>query len=200
MIDRFKLAFKDNVFLIIASTIILIASLLIGYYFHDVLQSYLNPVVSQINQNVKNGVIKLTFKSIFSNNIKIVFLMFVFGAVFCFSALILGFNGLFVGYYIADANDFLNSILLIVPHGIFEFSSCILACTSGFVLFKFICKFLKTWIKSDNNFFSAYEINSDILVQSMMLFIIASLLMVIAGIFEVYLTIPIAQFLTSVLS
>ena len=199
MRNRFKLAFKDNILLIIASTIILIASLLIGYYFHDVLQPYLNTVVSQIDQNVKNGVIKLTFKNIFSNNIKIVFFMFVFGAIFCFSALILGYNGLFVGYYI-DANDFLNSILLIIPHGIFEFSSYILACTSGFVLFKFVCKFLKTWIKSDNNFSGAYEKNEDILVQAMMLFIAATVLMVIAGIIEVYLTIPIAQFLSSILS
>ena len=199
MKNRVKSAFTDNKVAIIASIIILFSSLIIGYYFADSLNVFLNPIAEEMTKNVKNGTIQLTFKSLFSNNIKIVFLMFLLGVVFCFSAVILAFNGLFVGYYVGNADDLQNALLLIVPHGIFEFSSCILACASGFVLFRFVLNFFKTLI-NDNNLINAYNENADKLIQAVILLMIAVILMVIAGVIEAYLTIPIADFISSILS
>ena len=200
-----KLAFIENKLAIAVSVAILLISLILGYFLEPYLHPYLNPVVEQLSKQVKSGAIKLTFQSIFSNNIKIVFLMFIFGIFLCFSALILAFNGFFVGYFTATTENVFNTLLLLVPHGIFEFSSCILACASGFVLFNFILKFVKTLSRKENDSISvkAYESyveNFDKLKQAILLLMVSSILMVIAGLVEVYLTIPIANFITSILS
>lgn len=195
-------AFGQNKFAICLSIIILISSLILGYFLEPYLHAYLNPVVEELSKQVKAGTIKLTFQSIFSNNIRIVFLMFLFGAVFCFSALILAFNGFFVGYFVAISDDLLQTLLLIVPHGIFEFSSCILACASGFILFSFVLNFIRTFTKKDNapvsnKLYDSYVENFDKLKQSIILLMIASILMAIAGVIEVYFTAHIANLLLS---
>jgi uncharacterized membrane protein SpoIIM required for sporulation len=95
-------------------------------------------------------------------------------------------------------------LLLLIPHGIFEFSSCILACSSGFVLFKFILRFFKSISKKEdaslsNKAYESYVENFDKLKQSIILLLLAAVLMVIAGLIEVYLTVPIANFLNSII-
>jgi uncharacterized membrane protein SpoIIM required for sporulation len=127
--------------------------------------------------------------------------MFIFGLLFCFSALILSFNGFFVGYFVAvNNNELFKTLLMLIPHGIFEFSSCILACASGLILFNFIIKFIQAlWhdecssVKvSLKNSFSA---SSKKLRQAIIIFCISLILMAIAGFIEVYLTLPIAEYI-----
>lgn len=201
-----KLAFSENKMAICISIAILLISLILGYVLEPNLHAYLNPVVENLSKQVETGNIKLTFHSIFSNNIRIVFFMFIFGILCCFSALILAFNGFFVGYFVAvNSNDLFKTLLLLIPHGIFEFSSCIIACASGFVLFKFLYRFLKAFARNDegslsNQLYESYVENFDKLKQSIMLLLVATVLMIIAGIFEVYLTLPIANFILSISS
>lgn len=204
MINEVKLAFSENKLAIISSVAILFISLILGYIFEPNLYAYLNPLVEDLTQKVQTGVIKLTFADIFFNNIKIVFQMFIYGVIFCFSAIILAFNGFFVGYYVAAADNFLYTVLLIIPHGIFEFSSCILACSSGLVLFNFLYRFLKTLWKEESNsaklsLLNSFNASSDKLKQAVILLIVASILMLIAGFVEVYLTLPIAKSIISIL-
>ena len=132
-----KLAFSENKLAIYVSIVILVISLLLGYFLESSLHTYLNPVVEQVENQVRSGEITITFQSIFSNNIKIVFLMFILGIFCCFSALILAFNGFFIGYFTAVQDDLFLTLLMLVPHGIFELPSCVIACASGFVLFNF---------------------------------------------------------------
>ncbi|MDO5811035.1 MAG: stage II sporulation protein M [Methanobrevibacter sp.] len=199
-------AFSENKMAICISMAILLISLILGYVLEPNLHAYLNPVVENLSKQVETGNIKLTFHSIFSNNIRIVFFMFIFGLLCCFSALILAFNGFFVGYFVAvNSNDMFKTLLLLIPHGIFEFSSCIIACASGFVLFKFLYRFLKAFARNDegslsNQLYESYVENFDKLKQSIMLLLVATVLMIIAGIFEVYLTLPIANFILSISS
>ena len=201
-----RLAFTENKGAIGIAVAILIFSLILGYYLEPYLHAYLNPVVENLSKQVESGSIKLTFHSIFSNNIRIVFLMFIFGLLFCFSALILSFNGFFVGYFVAvNNNELFKTLLMLIPHGIFEFSSCIIACASGFVLFKFLYRFLKAFAKKEegsisNQLYESYVENFDKLKQAIILLMVATVLMIIAGIFEVYLTIPIASFIISISS
>ena len=201
-----RLAFSENKMAICISMAILLISLILGYVLEPNLHAYLNPVVENLSKQVETGNIKLTFHSIFSNNIRIVFFMFIFGLLCCFSALILAFNGFFVGYFVAvNSNDMFKTLLLLIPHGIFEFSSCIIACASGFVLFKFLYRFLKVFARNDegslsNQLYESYVENFDKLKQSIMLLLVATVLMIIAGIFEVYLTLPIANFILSISS
>ena len=203
IIEEIKSAFTQNKLAICLSIAILLISLILGFILEPYLAGYLNPVVDDLTQKVQSGVIKLTFTDLFFNNIRIVFQMFIYGLAFCFSVLVLAFNGFFVGYYVAIADDFWYTVLLIVPHGIFEFSSCILACASGLVLFNFVYKFVKEIWKDKSD--SAKEIltnsfnaSSDKLKQAIILLLIASVLMAIAGVFEAYLTLPIAKFIVSI--
>ena len=198
-----KLAFIENKVAIIASVLILFLSLVLGYVFEPYLHSYLNPVVDDFTNKVQSGVIQLTFHDIFMNNIMIVFRMFIFGIFFCFSVIILAFNGFFVGYYAALQDNLLRMILFLIPHGIFEFSSCILACSSGLVLFNFIRNFSKAlFAKNGQGILTkidkACNENFDKLKQSLILLFIAAVLMVIAGIIETYVTVPVAYYLLSI--
>ena len=200
-----KLAFSENKNALIVASVIFIASMILGYIFQPELYSILNPVVDDLSNKIESGTVRLTFPIIFLNNIQIVFSMFVYGVLFCFSAVILAFNGFFTGYYVATTNDLFVTLLLIVPHGIFEFPSCIIACMSGFVLFNFIFKFIKELLTQKEDSVkslvsNAFDLSYPKLKQSFILLIIASLLMVIAGVIEVYLTIPIAQFVVSIFS
>lgn len=198
-----KLAFTENKIAIIASILIFFVSLILGYVFEPNLYAYLNPIVEDLTHKVETGVVQLTFNDIFFNNIIIVLQMFIYGLVFCLSFLILAFNGFFVGYFVATSANLLQTLLLIVPHGIFEFSSCILGCASGFVLFNFVYSLLKTSLKHremkfmDRLLFS-YDKHFNKLLQALILLGVSSILMFIAAIFEVYFTLPIAEFLLSI--
>lgn len=209
MFDKIKnevnRAFAENKFAILASFLILFVSMILGYAFESNLHSYLNPVVEDLTEKVESGVVQLTFGDIFLNNIMIVFQMFVYGLFFCFSAVILGFNGFFVGYYAATSPSLLEVVVFVVPHGIFEFSSCILACASGFVLFHFAFKLIRTFLREKerkfiDRFIHSYDANFDKLLHALILFAIAVILMVIAGIIEVYITLPLGKFLLSGIS
>ena len=198
ILEEVKSAFRENKLAVYASVAILFISLLLGYFLEPYLYSYFNPVVEDLTHQVQQGTIKLTFQSIFLNNIRVVIAMFLFGVTCFISAVILGFNGFFAGYYVATTDDLFQSLLLIVPHGIFEFSSCILACASGFVLFNFVFKFLKTLYGQDNGPVKellriSFDESVVKLKQAIILFVIASILMAIAGFVETYLTLPIAE-------
>lgn len=198
-------AFVENKYAIFASILILFISLVLGYVLEPYLHGYLNPVVDDLTNKVETGVIQLTFHDIFLNNIMIVLQMFVYGIFFCFSALILSFNGFFVGYYAAISPNLTQVFAFTIPHGIFEFSSCILACASGFILFNFVCKLIKTFIEEKekklmDRLIYSYDKNFDKLLQSFIILLFAVILMVIAGIFEVYITLPVGKFVLSFLS
>jgi uncharacterized membrane protein SpoIIM required for sporulation len=205
ILDEVKRAFSENKPAIYASIAILFISLILGYFLEPYLYDYFNPTVEDLKQKVQQGTITLSFQSIFLNNIKIVCMMFIYGVTCFFSAFLLGFNGFFAGYYVATSNNLFQTLILIVPHGIFEFSSCILACASGLVLFNFIYKFLRTLYGMDNGpvreiLAVSFNASFDKLKQAIILFAIASVLMAIAAFVEVYLTLPIAEGIYSILT
>ena len=200
-----KLAFSENKIAILISVAIFFISLILGYLLEPHLFDYFNPVVEDLTDKVESGVIKLTFSDIFLNNLSVILFMFISGLFVCVCAVSLSFNSFFVGYYVATSQDLLSVFLLIVPHGIFEFSSCILACSSGFVLFHFLCKFLYSFIKEENNTIKgslskAFDDSHVKLKQASIIFLVSVILMAIAGITETYLTLPIAEFLYPILS
>ena len=202
MLNDIKRSFTENKVAILVSIAILVISLILGYCLEGYLYSYLNPVVEELTQKVQSGVLKITFQDIFLNNLRVICAMFIFGIVFCFSAVMLAFNGFFIGYYVASVHDFFTVLMYIIPHGIFELPSCILACAASFVLFNFIYKFIKALLSDENDSISdklrhSYDESYDKLKQAIILFVISVILMAIAGIIEAYFTLPIAQFILS---
>ena len=212
--NEIKSAFLENKTAVYISIILLLGTLIAGYVLQPYLQSIFDPVVDKLTEDVKNGVITLTFQTIFTNNILIVFRMFVLGIFFCFSGVILAYNGFFVGYYIADSQNLFKVLLYIIPHGIFEFSSCIIATASGFVLSHFLFRLMYNiakpdfdYIRLEDKFYNltfkdklvySLEKNYDKLKQSLILLGAAVILMAIAGVIEVYLTVPIANVILSI--
>lgn len=192
-----KLAFLENKSAIYISLFILIFSLILGYVLEPYLYSFFNPVVDDLSQKVGTGVIQLTFADIFLNNILIISQMFVYGLLFCLCTLLLAYNGFFVGYYVAIHDDLFRVLAMMIPHGIFELTSCALACASGLVLFNFLIRFFKSYLKEDLSLRNSFYNNLIKLKQAIIIFIISVVFMVIAGVIEVYLTIPIAHFLLS---
>ncbi len=200
--ENIKESFVENKYIILFSAFLLIFTLILGYFLEPYLYNVLNPVVDKISNDVHNGTIKLTFSSIFLNNILIVFRLFIFGLGLCFSNIILAYNGLFLGYFIASCENLTGTLLLIVPHGIFELPSIIIANASGLVLFKFLIKTLtfKNIFpegKDEPYFKKLYESaveNGKYLKQALILLVISSILMIIAGIVEVYFTQNLANY------
>ena len=121
--------------------------------------------------------------------------MFIYGLLFCLSVVLLAYNGFFVGYYAAIQDNLFRVLAFLVPHGIFEMPSCALACASGLVLFNFLIKFLNSYIRQDLTFKDSITNNLDKLRQACLIFLVAVILMIIAGFVEVYLTTSIANFL-----
>ncbi len=200
-----KSAFSENRNIIIASAAIFFIALILGYLFQPALYSYFNPLVEDLSDKVRSGVIKLTFQDIFLNNIMIVLRMFILGVFFFISPLILAFNGFFAGYFISSAPNLTYALVLIIPHAIFEFPSCILGCASGLVLFKFVYNLIKTFkrekgMKFSGRIVNAYSENFNILLQAFILLIVSSVLMIVAGIVEVYITVPVGMQIMSILS
>ena len=105
--NEIKSAFLENKTAVYISIILLLGTLIAGYVLQPYLQSIFDPVVDKLTEDVKNGVITLTFQTIFTNNILIVFRMFVLGIFFCFSGVILAYNGFFIHYTSRDFRIFI---------------------------------------------------------------------------------------------
>lgn len=193
--NEVKSAILENKLAIYISLFVLIFSLILGYLLEPYLYSYFHPVVDDLTQKVQTGTIQLTFADIFLNNLKIIIQMFFYGLLFCLCIFLLAYNGFFIGYYVAIQDNLFRVLAMLIPHGIFELSSCIFSCASGLVLFNFLIKFFKSYLKEDISLKDAFLINIFKLKQAVLIFIVSVILMIIAGFVEVYLTIPIAYFL-----
>ena len=120
MLNEVKVAFQENKLAICSSAAILIISMILGYFLEPYAYGYMNPVLENLARQVESGAIQLTFTDIFFNNLRVIFMMFIFGVIFCFSTLILAFNGFFVGYYVAVSRN-IRVLLYIIPHGYLSF-------------------------------------------------------------------------------
>lgn len=205
--EDIKNAFADNRHLILLSAAIFLVTLLAGYFLKQNLYDYLNPGVEQLKEGVGNGTIRVNFPTIFLNNVFIVLRLFIYGILFGLSILLLGYNGIFLGYFIAQSGSLVTTVLLIVPHGIFELPSIVIANASGLVLFKYAARVVRLknsrsceeGLIADDSITSrlvnSLVNNGDILKQSLILLSVAVALMAIAGFVEVYITKSLAFFI-----
>lgn len=194
IINEFKLAFIKNKKLILVISLIFIISLILGFIFNSFLNNIFDSVIKTTSSNLKNGIIHFTFKDIFLHNLLILLKIFIFGFIFCISTLILIYNGFFFGYFIAFKDPF-RTLVLTLPHGVFEFSSMILATVSGILLFKYIFYLFKS--RPWNNLEESLNKNQIYLKQSLLILFVAIVLMFIAAIIEVYITLPFGRFIFS---
>lgn len=129
---------------------------------------------------------------LFKNNLSIVVHSYIVGVFFgIFSLFDMLFNALSLGYQFAITgflrpNGFLEYLLYVIPHGIFEIPGTIFGSVSGLVLFRFVWRLLKDFKQSNANGFNerlleSYQKNRHIFIQSLALLSFAIILMLIAA-------------------
>ena len=128
-----------------------------------------------------------------------------FGISAIFSLVYNGVNMALLGGLLANLMEkgWIEYILNILPHGIFEISALVIQSVAGILLFLFVWGFLKGIIKSDLNGFkekasNSYEENKKKLIQSLVLMIFGTILLLIAAPIEAYVSVPLANFILGI--
>ena len=192
--------YKRNEMFLIASAFIFFASMFAGYFLSGVMDHFLSGTLKSLKEGVNNGQIKLTTLSIFLNNIKIAFSIYVWGIGFgIVTAGLLAFNGLFIGYAASKfaIGDF---ILYTLPHGVFEIAGIIIAGAAGFRLASCVIRIvsdmthMKKYMPIKDQIGQIFNVNYDEFKESLVLFVIAAVLIFIAAIIEANFTISWASY------
>lgn len=195
---------RNETFLIIATAMFLV-SMFAGYAFAGYLDTIMGALLGDLKRRLTTGELTITTSSIFLNNIKVAFLIYGTGAVLgIFTSIFLIINGTLLGY--AAAKYPLGTfIIFTVPHGIPEILGILIAATAGFRLASFVLHVLKDSldIRSDLPFLKQLKyiigINADEFWDSVKLFAITVVLLIIAAFIEANLSIPWGMYIRSVL-
>jgi stage II sporulation protein M len=197
--------YKRNETFLMLSTMIFLVSMFIGYAFSGVLDQVLGSVLGDLKRRLTEGELKLTTFSIFANNLKVAFSIYVGGLVLGFVTVIyLIVNGAFLGYA-ATKFPLGTFVIFTIPHGIPEIIGIIIAGAAGFRLASCVLHILKdiTHIRSDISFIGqlkhVLEIHADEFVESLKLFGIAVVFLIVAAFIEANLSIPWGNYIQGVL-
>jgi len=197
--------YRRNETFLLLSAILLFGSMLIGYFLAGVLDQYLSGRLQEFHRQITEGTVQLTTSSIFSNNLLVASLIYVSGIfVGLGSAYFLLSQGLFTGY-VASKFYLPTFLIYTVPHGIFEIPAIIIAGAAGFRLASGVYHFLKglTKIKDSIPISSQLgylvEANADEFIDSLKLFAIAVVLLIIAAIIEANFTIAWGNYIRSII-
>ncbi len=186
-----------------ASVLLFFGPLIISYLFAGFLDSILSPVLNNFQQKVNDGTIKLETASLFINNTSVAIYIYFGGLlVGIVTALLLIINGAFIGY-VASKVPLGDFIIFTLPHGIFEITGIILAGTAGFKLASIVWHFLndvtkiKRTISINTQIAYLLKANYSDFKDSLTLFIMAVILLIIAAFIEANLSIVWGQYIQS---
>jgi len=186
-LNYFKALYNRNKWLILISTVILFASVLIGYIYANAIDQLMNEFLGVMKGKFsKEGINTL---SILLNNLQSALFIYVGGVIGIITAAILFINGLLIGYVIAI---FPLAPLYIIPHGIFEIPALILAGAAGFRITSMIFHMIKSLIKDKPVSDHFWEFK-----DSLVIFGISALLFLVAAIIEANFTLGLGNYLRS---
>jgi len=197
--------YRRNESYLIISAVIFIVSLLIGYAFAGMLEPILGSVLGDLKRRISQGELKLTTLSIFANNLKVAFIIYAGGVILGIITVIYLFvNGAIIGYTAAQfpIGDF---IIYTAPHGIFEMLGIIIAAAGGFRLANIVVNLLRGLLHLQTDFSITsqvkylLEVNQDDFKDSLVLFGIAVILLLIAAFIEANLTVSWANYMKTIL-
>lgn len=123
------------------------------------------------------------------------------GSIFfgIFAVVSLAYNGVNMGmlgqlFSQMVPNGGLKYIVYLIPHGIFELTATVLESAAGIMLFLFIWRFARAWMSKETNGASdAFEKSKKILIQSLIIMIFTTLLLIIAAPIEAYISVPFSE-------
>ena len=121
--------------------------------------------------------------------------------VIIYNGVSLGLTGALLSHFMPKG--WIQYIIYLIPHGIFEFTAMVIQSVAGILLFLFIVDFLKGLIRSEKNGFKekvifSYEENNKRFIQSLVLMIFATILLLIAAPIEAYASILLSNFILGV--
>lgn len=121
--------------------------------------------------------------------------------VIIYTGVNLGLTGALLSHFMPKG--WIQYIIYLIPHGIFEFTAMVIQSVAGILLFLFIVDFLKGLIRSEKNGFKekvifSYEENKKRFIQSLVLMIFGTILLLIAAPIEAYVSIPLSNFILGV--
>jgi len=197
--------YRRNETFLIASAAIFLISMFGAYFLSSFIDQFMNPVLNSFRDSISRGEIKLTTLSIFTNNLKVALYIYGGGIIFgIFTAIFLFSNGVFIGYA-ASQIPIGNFIIYTLPHGVFEIPGIIIAGAAGFKLGSVVFTFIRnlTHIKGYLPFKGQLEqiiiAGSDDLKESLILFIIAVVLIIIGAFIEANFTLAWGNYIKSMI-
>ena len=195
---------KENKKLIIIFAILFIVLFIATWiYSMGTISSKIETLTNVSQQGPVNEAMNPDTLSIFINNayggllVYVTSIFFGIGGIISviYNAINLGAIGALFSVMIPDGG--LRFILYLIPHGIFEITATILEPVSGILLFRFVWRFLKGIIRSDEKGFekisSSFKNNQRVLIQSLVLFIFTIILLLIAAPIESYISVPFSE-------
>ncbi len=200
----FTSLYKRNEMFLLASAVTFFAAMFAGYFLSGFVDQLMASTYNSFKQGVSSGQIKLATFSIFINNFFVA--VFVYGG-----GILLGLgtfyllvrNGLFLGYAASKfaIGDF---IVYTLPHGVFEISGFIIAGAAGFRLASCIIHIIgdatrmKRYMPIGEQIGQILDVNYWEFKQSLALFVIAVVLILIAAFIEANFTIAIGTYLKGI--
>jgi stage II sporulation protein M len=197
--------YRRNESYLLISAMIFIVSLLLGYAFAGMLEPVLGSVLGDLKRRISQGELKLTTLSIFANNLKVAFIIYAGGIILgAITVIYLFVNGAIIGYTAAQFSigDF---IIYTAPHGVFEMLGLIIAAAGGFRLANVVLNLMRGLLHLQTDFSMTsqvkylLEVNQDDFKDSLALFGIAVILLLIAAFIEANLTIIWANYMKTIL-
>ncbi|MGZ7048527.1 MAG: stage II sporulation protein M [Methanobacterium sp.] len=197
--------YKRNEFLLIISAAIFFGSLFAGYFLAGFVDQIMAGALKSFKDSISKGQIKLTTLSIFINNMKIAFFLYGGGIFVGITTLImLAYNGLFIGYVASKFNigDFL---IYTIPHGIFELSGIVVAGAAGLRLASTVINILRDifdiqrYMPVGEQLKSILDANYFEFKDSLKLFLIAAVLILIGAIIEANFTVAWGNFIKGII-
>lgn len=197
--------YKRNETFLMISAAIFLSSFFIGYFLSGMMDRFMGSILKELKREVASGQIKINTFSIFTNNFKIAFFIYAGGLLLgTYTAISLFINGSFIGYS-ASKLSFGTFVLYTLPHGVFEIIGIIIAGAAGFRLANCFINFLRGVIRirtdmsimKQINYF--VNINLDEFKESLGLFVIAVILILIAAIIEANFSVAWGNYIKSAL-
>ncbi len=197
--------YKRNEIFLIISAALFMSSIFVGYFLSGTIDQFMRQVLRSFRDSVSRGEIKLTTLSIFTNNLKIAFLIYAGGLIIGLgTAFLLIYNGVFIGYA-ASQYPIGNFIIYTLPHGIFEIAGIIIAGAAGFRLAKVEFNLLKNVTKIKGYLPLRKQLEQivyaeyDNLKESLVLLVIAIVLILIGAFIEANFTIAWGNYIRGML-
>ena len=187
--------FSDNKKLIIGLYILFIVLFIAAWFFSaDIIRTNFSDVPVSPNSNAMDASSAMEF---FIHNELGGILTYVSSIFFAIPAfLLLAYNAVNLGLFgqLFDTilpNGGIKYIVYLIPHGIFEITATVLQSVAGILLFLFIWRFLKAMRSSETQGVSdSFEKTKKVLIQSIILMIFSTMLLLIAAPIEAYFSVP----------